>query len=151
MPRICGKAEEAEVPERSREDLLSSLKHAQAEHGHLSRETLEELSRSLDVPFGDVFGVASFYSFLSVKPQGRNVIRICSSVPCYLKDAEMIVDAVADEIGIGPGETTKDGRFSFELTNCIGACDEAPAMLINSDVHGDLTPAKISQVLRSYK
>jgi NADH:ubiquinone oxidoreductase subunit E len=139
------------VAERGREELLSSLKNAQAEQGHLSRETLEELSRSLEISVSDVFGVASFYSFLAVEPLGRNVIRICRSVPCYLKDAEMIIDAVADELGIGPGETTDDGRFSFELTNCIGACDVAPAMLVNDDVHGDLTPAKISQVLRSYK
>ena len=139
------------MPDGGREDLLSSLKHAQAEHGHLSREALEELSRSLGVPFSDVYGVASFYSFLSVKPLGRNVIRICRSVPCYLRDAQMIIDAVADELGIAPGETTQDGRFSIELVNCIGECDAAPAMLVNSDVHGDLTPAKISQVLRSYR
>jgi NADH:ubiquinone oxidoreductase subunit E len=63
----------------------------------------------------------------------------------------MIIKSVADEIGIKPGETTPDGRFSFELTNCIGACDKAPAMLINGDVHGNLTAEKISQILNSYK
>ena len=134
-----------------REDLLASLKRAQDEHSHLSRACLIEISQSFDLPLSDVFGVATFYSFLSPRPQGRYIIRVCGGVPCYLNDARTIIGAVADEIGIGPGETTSDGKFSFELTNCIGACDEAPAMLINSDVHGDLTPAKISQVLRSYK
>ena len=62
----------------------------------------------------------------------------------------MIIETVAKELGIKPGETTPDSRFSFELTNCIGACDEAPAMLINNDVHGSLTPEKISQILKSY-
>jgi NADH:ubiquinone oxidoreductase subunit E len=68
-----------------------------------------------------------------------------------MKNAQMIIEAVQDELGISPGETTADGRFSFELTNCIGACDKAPAMLVNDDVHGDLTPGKIVEVLRSYK
>jgi NADH:ubiquinone oxidoreductase subunit E len=130
---------------------LISLKRAQEEQGHLSREVLTEVSQSLGVPVVDVVGVASFYSFLSTRPQGRNIIRVCASVPCYLKNSQRILGSVADEIGIGPGETTPDGRFSCELTNCIGACDAAPAMLINDTVHGDLTAKKISAILRSCK
>ena len=136
---------------RGREDLLVSLKEAQAERGHLSREVLVEVSRSLDVPVVDVFGVASFYSFLSTRPQGSNIIRVCGSVPCYLKNSQMILRSLADALGIGPGETTPDGRFSCELTNCIGACDLAPAMLVNGEVHGELTGKKISAILSSYR
>lgn len=139
------------MPGGSRAELLSSLKRAQAEHDHLSREVMSEISRSLDIPLSQVFGVASFYSFLSTRPRGRNAIRICRSVPCYLKKAEMVVETVAGEIGIGPGERTGDGRFSFELVSCIGACDAAPAMLVNDDLHGDLTPRKIAQILKSYR
>ena len=130
---------------------MISLKDAQTEHGHLSREVLLEVSRSLEVPIADVFGVASFYSFLSTRPQGTNIIRVCGSVPCYLKNSQMILENLADEIGIGPGETTPDRRFSCELTNCIGACDLAPAMLVNGEVHGELTAKKISTVLSSYR
>ena len=108
-----------------REELLISLKRAQAEHRHLPREVMVEISRSLEIPLGDVFAVASFYSFLSEKPRGRNTIMICRSVPCYLKNSAMIVASLADELGIGVGETTADGRFSFASTNCIGACDVA--------------------------
>ena len=139
------------MPDGIREELLRSLKRAQAEHHHLSRETMVEISRCLEIPLGEVFGVASFYSFLSVESRGRNSIRICRSVPCYLKRSEMIVETVADEVGIGLGGTTADGRFSFGVTNCIGACDSAPAMLVNSDVHGDLSPRKISRILKSYR
>jgi NADH-quinone oxidoreductase subunit E len=114
-------------------------------------EVVIALAESLAVPVHEVYGVASFYSFLTTRPLGRNVIRICRSLPCYLKGAEMIVESVAKELGIGPGETTADGRFSFELTNCIGLCDHAPAMLINQDPHVDLTPEKIKQILKSYK
>jgi NADH-quinone oxidoreductase subunit E/NADP-reducing hydrogenase subunit HndA len=134
------------MPSGDREELLISLKRAQAEHRHLPREVMVEISQSLDIPLGEVFGVASFYSFLSTEPRGRNAIMICGSVPCYLK-----AEAVADEIGIGVGGTTEDGRFTFESTNCIGACDAAPAMLVNADVYGDLAPRKISQILKSYR
>jgi NADH-quinone oxidoreductase subunit E/NADP-reducing hydrogenase subunit HndA len=139
------------MPSGDREELLISLKRAQAEHRHLPREVMVEISQSLDIPLGEVFGVASFYSFLSTEPRGRNAIMICGSVPCYLKHSEMIAEAVADEIGIGVGGTTEDGRFTFESTNCIGACDAAPAMLVNADVYGDLAPRKISQILKSYR
>jgi len=133
------------------ENLLVALKEAQARFGYLPLEFMAELAESLDVPVNDVFGVASFYSFLSTRPLGRNVIRICRSLPCYLENCQTIIETVAKEIGIKPGETTPDGRFSFELTNCIGLCDRAPAMLINSDAHVDLTPSKISQILQNYK
>ncbi len=136
--------------ERNRE-LLVLLKEAQAKDGYLSEKVMSDLAEALEMSKSDVFGVATFYSFLSTKPTGRNVIRICRSLPCYLKNYQAIVESVAGEIGIDPGETTADGRFTFELTNCIGACDKAPAMLINDEVHGNLTPEKISQILKTYK
>ncbi len=136
---------------RERENLLMLLKYTQKKYSHLSRESIIDVAQSIDIPVNDVYGVSTFYSFLSTKRQGRNVIRICKSIPCYLKDTQVIIESVADEIGIIPGEATADGRFSFELTNCIGACDQAPAMLVNDDVHGYLTPNKISQILNSYK
>ena len=128
-----------------------ALQEAQAKFGYLSAELMTELAHSFDVPVNDVYGVASFYSFLSTKPLGRNVIRICRSLPCYFQGCRIIIETVARELGIGPGETTPDGRFSFELTNCIGLCDKAPAMLINDDAHVDLTPQKIAQILNNYK
>lgn len=136
---------------KGQEDLLVLLKEAQNAFGYVPEETIAELAESLEIPINDVYGVASFYSFLSIKPLGRNVIRICKSLPCYLKHCQTIIESVAKEIGIKPGETTPDGRFSFQLTNCIGACDKAPAMMINNDVHIDLTPEKISQILKTYK
>ena len=136
---------------RAPEGLLVLLKEAQSRAGYLPEEVMAELAESLDIPVNDVYGVASFYSFLSTRPLGRNIIRICKSLPCYLKHCQTVIASVDKEIGIKPGETTPDGRFSFELTNCIGLCDKAPAMLINNDPHVDLTPSKISQILKNYK
>jgi NADH-quinone oxidoreductase subunit E len=133
------------------ENLLLALKEAQARLGHLPRELMAELAGSFGVPVNDVYGVASFYSFLAINPPGRNVIRICKSLPCYLNNCQIIIDTVEKEIGIRPGETTMDGRFSFELINCIGLCDRAPAMLINNDAHVDLNSKKISLILQQYK
>ena len=136
---------------RNDKDLLVLLERAQSRSGHLSAKTINELAAALGLSVSEVYGVASFYSFFSVKPQGRNVIRVCKSIPCYLKDAQTIIEGVRKAIGIKPGETTADGKFSFELTNCIGACDKAPAMMINDDVHADLTTAKIAKILKGYK
>lgn len=136
---------------QEKKDLLVLLEREQSRSGYLSRELMAELAASLGLSVSEVYGVASFYSFLSIKPGGRNVIRICKSLPCYLKNAQTIIDSVQKELGIRPGETTADGRFSFELTNCIGACDRAPAMMINNDVHVDLTPGKIAKILQGYK
>jgi NADH-quinone oxidoreductase E subunit len=143
--------EEAAFRDKDRGKLLVLLKRMQDEFGYLSEASLAEVAEFLNVPLSEVYGVATFYSLLSTRPQGRNVIRICQSLPCYHKHAQMIIRSVEDELGIKPGETTPDGKFSFELTNCIGACDRAPAMLINHDVHGELDPEKIAQILKAYE
>jgi NADH-quinone oxidoreductase subunit E len=143
--------QKADSSNQAPENLLLTLKEAQARFGYLPREFIVELAGSLHVPVNDVYGVASFYSFLAIKPLGRHIIRICKSLPCYLNGCQLIIETLEKEIGIKPGETTPDGRFTFELTNCIGLCDKAPAMLIDSDAQVDLTSKKISRILQNYK
>ncbi len=149
---VSGKANaDADPPKGAdRSDLLNLLKMAKGQEGFVSPDSLSQIAEDLHIPINEVYGVATFYSFLPVEPIGRNLIRICNNLPCYLKNAATIVESVAKEIGISPGETTADERFTFELTNCIGACDMAPAMLVNDDLHGHLTPEKIRDVLKSY-
>jgi len=137
--------------DKSQHALLELLKEAQKVAGYLSGESLVNVAQSLGLPVSEVYGVASFYSFLTTKPQGGNIIRVCKSVPCFLQNSDTIIDSIRRELGINSGETTPDGRFSFELTNCIGACDKAPAMMINHDVYNDLTPEKMSQILKKYR
>jgi NADH-quinone oxidoreductase E subunit len=139
------------IQPRGREELVVVLKEAQSQYGYVPEEVMAKLAESLNIPIHEVYGVASFYSFLSIKPLGRNVIRICKSLPCYLKHCQTIIETVEKELGIRPGKTTPDGRFSFQLTNCIGLCDRAPAMMINNDAHVDLTPEKIAKILKNYK
>lgn len=131
--------------------ILQKLEELQNKYGHISGQKMLELSKSMNMTVSDIYGIATFYSFLSVKPQGTYIIRICKSLPCYLKNYELIVNTIQKELGIGPGETTGDGKFSLQLTNCIGACDQAPAMMINNDLHVNLTPDKISGILKGYQ
>lgn len=133
----------------TRDALLGLINEQQERQGYVSREAMEHLSQSLGLPLAEVYGVATFYSFLSTKPQGRHVIRVCQSMPCHLQDAGRIIDWISQELGLRPGETTSDGRFTLELANCIGACEQAPAMLIDDVVYGGLDPQKVARILRS--
>ncbi len=136
---------------KGQENLLELLKEAQGKFGYLPENIIVELAESLEIPTSEVYGVATFYSFLATRPQGRNVIRVCQSLPCLLKNSQMIIESVEEELGIGPAGTTPDGRFSLQLINCIGRCDEAPAMMINNDVHGGLNPEKVARILPAYE
>ena len=144
-------SERTSTHNEDQENLLILLKESQSRRSYLPPELLAELANSLGISISEVYGIATFYSFLSTKPQGRNVIKICKSLPCFLKNSQLIIESVQEEIRIEPGETTPDGRFSFQLTNCIGACDKAPAMMINDEIYGDLTPKKIAGILKAYE
>jgi NADH:ubiquinone oxidoreductase subunit E len=131
-------------------NLLPMLKKAQERSKHISSRFMDNAASSLGLSVSDVYGVSTFYSFLTTRPLGANVIRVCKSLPCFLRGSEMILKTIEDSLGIKPGEVTPDKKFSLELANCIGACDRAPAMLINHNVHGNLTPRKISKILKQY-
>jgi NADH-quinone oxidoreductase E subunit len=148
---VKGKLPQPQPQDEKRGELLVRLKKAQENSGYVSQNFMAKTAKSLNLSISEIYGVTTFYSFLSTKPLGRNVIKVCRSVPCYLKGSQMVIEGVEKTIGIKPGETTPDRRFSFQLANCIGACDRAPAMLVNNDVHGDLTPRKISKILKSYR
>ncbi|MCG6878977.1 MAG: NADH-quinone oxidoreductase subunit NuoE [Deltaproteobacteria bacterium] len=133
-----------------RHDLLNQIKEAQKEKGFVSEAVIQDMAKAIGISISDVYGVTTFYSFLSTQPQGRHTVRICKSVPCLLQNGETVSAAIEKDLGIAPGETTSDGRFTFELTNCIGACDQAPAMLVDDAIYGNLTPERIKTILQSH-
>ena len=132
-------------------NLISILKEVQDQRVDLSKDVMMEIARNTGVSFSEVYEIATFYSFISTEPLGKNIIRICKSIPCFLKSSDVIVATIEKELGIKPGEITGDKKFSFHLTNCIGACDMAPAMMINKKRYGNLTPEKVAQILDEYK
>lgn len=131
-------------------DLISLLNEIQESYGYLPGDVLSQVASDLGIPLSRVYGASSFYTFFSTKPRGKNVIRICKGIPCDLKDYQDIVRALEANLGIKPGQTTADNKFTLELVNCIGACDQAPAMLVNDKVYGALTPESISLILKEY-
>jgi NADH:ubiquinone oxidoreductase subunit E len=133
------------------QNLLIQLKETQARKGYISSKDIAEISQKNQVSTSDVYGVVTFYSFLRYKHTGRHVIRICRSLPCHLKNGREIIQEITRLLSIKPGETTSDDRFTLELTNCIGACDTAPAMLVDDKLHGNLTEENLSQILESYQ
>jgi len=135
----------------SKEDVLVVLEAAQKKFGYVPEGLMTELSGKLGLSLSEVYGVATFYSFLSTKPQGRHIIRACKSLPCHYRYAEEVFTAIRAATGIGPGETTPDGRYSFHLTNCIGGCDGSPSIMVNDDLYQDVRPADVLRILGMYR
>lgn len=131
--------------------VLPALHIVQGELGHLSADSMRFVADLLNVPESEVFGTATFYSLLRWKPPGRHVISVCHNLPCTLLGAETIIEHLGRALGVGEGQVTADGRFSFRRIECIGRCDGAPAMLVDDDHHCGLTPEKIDEILKSYK
>jgi len=109
-----------------------------------------EIAREMDIPAAEVFGTATFYSFLETKPAGKYIIRVCKTITCAMKGKNQLLFAIQDMLKIKIGETTADKKFTLLETNCLGWCHKAPAMLINDDVFTEVTPEKIREILTGY-
>jgi NADH-quinone oxidoreductase subunit E len=131
--------------------VLPALHIIQKEYGHLTYEAMRFVSQQLRVPESDVFGTATFYSLYRWKNPGRHLIQICHNLSCSLMGAESVIKHLERSLGVCEGQVTKDGRFSFIRMECIGRCDGAPAMMVDDDYHGDLTPDKIEGILKKYE
>jgi NADH-quinone oxidoreductase subunit E len=135
----------------TRAAVLPALYIVQEALGHLPAEAMRFVADLLNVPESDVYGTATFYALLRWKPAGRHVISVCHNLPCSILGAETIIDHLSRTLGVGEGQVTGDGRFSFQRIECIGRCDGAPAMLVDDDYHGNLTPEKINGILDQYE
>lgn len=135
---------------RSRANLLPILQGVVEQEKFLSEYSMIEIARELDLPAADVYGTATFYSFLEHKKMGTFIIRVCKTITCSMKGKNQILLAIEDMLKIGIGETTPDGKFSLLQTNCLGWCHKAPAMLINDDVYTELTPELVRDILSQY-
>ncbi len=130
--------------------LLEILHEVQRIFGYLSDDVLIAVSKKLGIRTSEAYGVATFYSLLSTKPKGKNIIRVCVSGPCHVMGSDSVIQSIEDELQIRVGETTSDGLFTLETTSCLGVCSDAPAMMINDKLFGNLTREKVRMILRSY-
>lgn len=131
--------------------LLSALRIAQEEDGHLSDEDMKCIAEVLQVPEPDVYGTATFYSLLRLSRAGRHVIYFCHNLSCTLLGAELLIEYLGRRLHVAEGEITSDGRFSYHRIECIGRCDGAPAILVDNDYYGNLTQEKIDAILERYR
>lgn len=135
---------------RTRESLLPVMQGVIRQEKYLSEHSMVEIAREMDIPASDVFGTATFYSFLETQPAGKFIIRVCKTITCSMKGKNQILFAIQDMLKIKVGETTPDSRFTLLETNCLGWCHKAPAMLINDEVYTDLTPEMVREILSGY-
>lgn len=135
---------------RKRGSLLPILQDLVMEYNYLTDDAMINVARELDISSADVYGTASFYSFLDTEERGKYVIRVCKTISCSMKGKNDIVRTITDTLKIKVGDTTSDKKFSLLETNCIGWCHKAPAMLINDTPYTELTPSKVTEILQEY-
>jgi len=139
-------AEVAHLPER-RSAAIEALRIVQDKRGWISDESLAAIARQLDMSVDALDAVATFYNLIFRKPVGRHVVFYCDSVSCYVMGCRKVEQALIDTLGIRPGETTADDRFTLLPTVCLGACDRAPVLLIDDALYGDVTADGLDEVL----
>jgi NADH-quinone oxidoreductase subunit E len=130
---------------------IEALKVVQKHRGWVPDDAVKDIAGHLEMSPEEVDSVATFYNLIFRQPVGRNVILLCDSVSCWLLGYEKLQDHFKSKLGIGFGETSKDGRFTLLPMPCLGTCDHAPALMINNDLHRDLTPEKLDSILENYK
>jgi NADH:ubiquinone oxidoreductase subunit E len=136
---------------RDKEGCLIQILHlAQEIYGYLPLELQQVIARRLGVPLSEVSGVVSFYSFFSTTVRGEHTIRVCMGTSCYVRGGKKIVERLQEMLDVGIGETTEDGKFTFEIARCIGACGLSPAMMIDDVVYKQVNVNKLDSILSKY-
>ena len=130
--------------------LMPIMQKAQEIYGYLPYEVQKIISDELDVPMEKIYGVATFYSQFNLYPKGQYKISVCLGTACYVTGSQDLIDRITLKLGLTPGTTSSDGKFSLDATRCIGACGLAPVLTINDDVYGRLKKEDVDGILEKY-
>lgn len=131
--------------------VIPVLQQAQEIFGYLPKDALIKISKEIDIPISQVFGVVTFYSQFHLEPRGKNIIRSCQGTACHVRGAKAVLNAIREDLGLKDGQvTTPDLQFTLETVACIGACGLAPCLMINDDTHGRLTAETVGPMLAKY-
>ena len=114
------------------------------------KEVATVVSEETGIPVSKLYGYTSFYAMFSPKPRGQYVVRMCESAPCHVCRAKDVMDAISKVLGIVPGQTSQDGKFTLEYCECLGLCEKAPAIMVNDKVYSDLTPGRVTTLMEDY-
>jgi len=134
----------------SREELIPILTDINKSVGFLPAEALEEISRLIHVPRSQLFSVATFYRMLSTKKMGRHVVQFCESAPCHVVGGRQVWETLQSELGLEPGETSPDDKWTLVTVSCLGVCGIGPVVVIDDDMYGSVTPEQIPDILARY-
>jgi NADH-quinone oxidoreductase subunit E len=130
--------------------LIQLLLDVQGELNWVPKEVVQRISERLQVPLSQIYRVASFYKSMSLKPRGRHLVNVCLGTACQVRGGPRLMDRIKDVLGINPGETTQDMKFTLERVNCLGCCALGPVMVVDGEYHGKIMPAKAEEILKSY-
>lgn len=132
--------------------LIEVLHKAQEMFGHLPKEVQSHVAERLNLPESQVYGVVTFYNFFTMKPRGKNQIKICLGTACYVRGADKVLDRFKEELKVDMEEVTQDGEFSLHAVRCLGACSMAPVVLVGEkDFYGKVTPNEIPKIIKKYR
>ncbi|MDD3103022.1 MAG: NAD(P)H-dependent oxidoreductase subunit E [Candidatus Cloacimonetes bacterium] len=135
-----------------RNPLIEILRIAQELFGYLPIEVQEFIAEKMNIPASKIYGVVTFYNFFTMKPRGKYTLNVCMGTACFVKGAPRLVQMISDELGVGIGETTKDGLFTMSAVRCVGACSLAPVFVIGEDAFGRIdSKDKIKEILARYE
>jgi NADH:ubiquinone oxidoreductase subunit E len=135
---------------KSRNSLMPVLQAVVAAEKYLSEDAMIHVARELDLSAADVYGTASFYTFLDTVPRGKNIIRVCKTITCHMKGKDEILQEISSSLKIKVGETTHDNKFTLLTANCLGWCHKGPVMLVNDEIYPELTAQKALEVIEEY-
>ncbi len=127
------------------------LQKIQDTYGYLPPAVLLELSDETGIPASHLFGLATFYAQFHLEEHGRHTVRVCRGTACHVRGRQVIQDAIDEELGIGPGETTEDRRYSLETVACVGTCFLAPVVMVDHDYFGKVDPKKVGEIMGGYE
>lgn len=131
--------------------LIPILQEAQEAYGYLPREVLARIADHLEVPFSQVYGVATFYSQFYLTRRGRNIIKVCDGTACHVRGAAQTVEFLQRDLGVQPGGTTEDYRFTYEVVYCLGACALGPVAVVNGAVKGRCNSDRMAQIVNDLR
>jgi len=129
--------------------LMVILNEIQNTVGFVSEQIQDYVAHFLKIPVSKVHGVISFYSFFTTRPRGKHTLKFCTGTACYVGGSSQLIDKAKQLIGISMGETTEDGNITMEETRCVGACSQAPVIVVDETIHGRVKPSKVAQLVRS--
>lgn len=127
--------------------LIEVLQDVQEKYGYVPEEAMRTVGKELGVPIMEVYRVANFYKAFSLKPRGKNVITICTGTACHVRGSKLLLDQATAQLGVQPGDTTKDGQFTIERVNCLGACALGPIMVHNGSYSNHMNPGILRKTI----